>query len=345
MAANTPRAGFEVGPIRPPSEARSLLVRISRNCPWNKCAFCPVYKHSEGFSKRSVDEVLADLDAMQAVYGDAPRTVFLQDADPLIGKPDDLVAIIEGVRARFPGVKRITTYARSKTLARKRPEDLQRIREAGLDRIHVGLESGCDAVLTLMRKGITRAEQIEGGRRAKAGGFELSQYVMPGIGGKEHSAAHADDTASAVAAVEPDFVRLRTTAVVPGSPLAALEDEGRFTALGEIETLTEIRRFLLGLEGVTTRLESDHSLNLLMELRGNLPQAWEELVGICDEFLGLAEEAQVLFVLGRRLGRFTHLRHRTRPGADEELEALRARFLPEGCEPESLFHKLRLKWI
>ncbi len=56
---------FEQGPIRPPSEASSLLVRVVRNCGWNRCRFCPVYKGCR-FSLRPPDEVLADVDAMRA---------------------------------------------------------------------------------------------------------------------------------------------------------------------------------------------------------------------------------------------------------------------------------------
>ena len=138
--------GFEQGPIRPPSEARSLLVRVSRNCPWNHCAFCSVYK-GQRFSLRSADEVLADLDVMRQLLGDRPRTVFLQDANPLLTRTDDLVRIVAGIRERFPGVTRITAYARTHTLARRKLAELQRIRAAGLDRLHVGVESGCDEVL------------------------------------------------------------------------------------------------------------------------------------------------------------------------------------------------------
>ena len=86
--------GFEQGPIRPPSEAMSILVRVSRNCPWNRCAFCPVYKGGDGYSRRTVAEIHADLDEMREVYGDSPRTVFLQDADPLLTRPDDLIEVL-----------------------------------------------------------------------------------------------------------------------------------------------------------------------------------------------------------------------------------------------------------
>ncbi|MBN2362388.1 MAG: radical SAM protein, partial [Deltaproteobacteria bacterium] len=212
---------FEQGPIRPPSEASSLLVRVSRNCPWNRCAFCPVYK-GQRFSLRSAEEVLADLDAMREALGagPVPRTAFLQDANPLLTRPDDLVRIVEGIRERFPEVERITAYARAHTLVHRGAGDLRRIREAGLDRLHVGLESGCDEVLALISKGATRGQQIEAGQRAKQAGFELSEYVMPGLGGSRLSAAHADDTASALVAIQPDFVRLRTTSAVPGTELA-----------------------------------------------------------------------------------------------------------------------------
>lgn len=335
---------FEQGPIRPPSEANSLLVRVSRNCSWNRCAFCPVYKGAKP-SRRKVEEVLADLDAMRRVYGDWPKTVFLQDANPLIMRPDDLIRIVEGVRERFPKVARITTYARSKTLARRSLADLKRLRAAGLDRIHVGLESGCDAVLALVDKGVTQAEQIAAGQKAKKAGFELSEYVMPGLGGAELSDCHADDTAEALVAIGPDFIRLRTTAVIPRTPLAELVEQGRFTPCTEVELVSEIRRFLRGLEGLTTRLESDHMLNLLMELRGDLPAGLPGLVATCDRFLEMPEAERWRFVIARRMGWMGSLADFSRPEIRESL--VRQLDLPEGddVDLESLSAELRKRMV
>jgi hypothetical protein len=325
--------GFEQGPIRPPSEAHSLLVRINRNCPWNRCAFCPVYK-GERFSTRTADEVLADLDALRRAYGpDGPRTVFLQDANPLLLATGELVRILEGIRERFPHVSRVTAYARSRTLARRPPEELARLRAAGLDRLHVGLESGSDEVLSLVDKGATRADCLEAGRRAKAAGFELSCYVMPGLGGRTRSVLHADETASALVQMRPDFVRLRTTAVVPGSGLARLQAEGRFEPCGEVELVAEIRRLVEGLGELRTRLESDHVLNLLMELEGELPGARPALLALCDRFLGLPAEERARFVLARRLGFMGRLEDYLRPEVRAELvRALEA----EGLGAEAL---------
>jgi coproporphyrinogen III oxidase-like Fe-S oxidoreductase len=337
-------AAFEQGPIRPPSEAGSLLVRVSRNCPWNRCAFCPVYKGAK-FSLRPVEEVLSDLDEMRKLYADDPRTVFLQDANPLLTKPDDLVKIVAGVRERFPGVERITAYARSHTLARRTLKDLKRIHEAGLDRLHVGMESGCDAVLELVDKGTTRAEQIEGGKRAKQAGFELSEYIMPGLGGKALSDAHADDSASALLEIEPDFVRLRTSAVIPGTPLAELEQRGEFVPLGEVELVREIRRFLSGLGGMHGRLESDHMLNLLMELKGNLPGDLDRLVGICDEFLHLPEKVRQKFILARRLGWMVQLADVDQAAFHPQVEEFMARLDAEGVDPEKFFSEMRKRMV
>jgi len=335
---------FEQGPIRPPSEAGSLLVRVSRNCPWNRCAFCPVYKGSK-FSLRTPEEVIADLDEMLEFYGDAVQTVFLQDANPLLTRPDDLVKIVTAVRERFPRVRRITAYARSHTLARRKVEDLKRIRAAGLDRIHVGMESGCDEVLKLICKGATRAEQIEGGRRAKQAGFELSEYIMPGLGGRALTDAHADDSASALVAIQPDFVRLRTTAVIPGTPLYRMQEQGGFEPLTEVGLVTEIRRFLAGLEGLTTRLESDHILNLLMELRGDLPEDLDHLIGVCDEFLVLDDQLKLKFILARRMGWMGTLKHLDVPALDKEIDRIVKELQSKGVDPEEVFRELRTHMV
>jgi len=335
---------FEQGPIRPPSEAGSLLVRVSRNCPWNHCAFCPVYK-GEKFGLRSVEEVLGDLASMKACWGDAPRTVFLQDANPLLTPPDDLVAILEAIRETFPRVERITSYARSHTLARRTADELRRIRLAGLNRLHVGMESGCDEVLKLVSKGSSREEQIRGGKQAKEAGFELSEYVMPGLGGTARSERHADDTASALCEIQPDFVRLRTTVAVPGTPLARLEESGEFRPLTEIDLVREIRRLLSGLRGLTTRIESDHMLNLLMELRGDLPRDLDRLLGICDEFLDLPEEDRRRFILARRMNLVTHLADRRWRDLRGELDGLLETMEREGRSADQISEELRRRMV
>jgi hypothetical protein len=348
---------FEQGPIRPPSEAFSLLLRVTRNCPWNRCAFCPVYK-SEKFSRRSRAEALADISAMHfwmeeirarsrqlGAAGDlslptlseierrdpanpylralllfrlgGAETAFLQDADSLVIPVEDLVAILERLRAAFPSITRVTSYARAQTLSRLSVEELSKLRAAGLKRIHVGLESGSDLVLKFMDKGVTAERQILAGQSVKAAGLELSEYLMPGLGGKQHGQEHALESARVLSAVNPDFIRLRSLAVPPRAPLAEMMQRGEFTPPGDLEIVRELRLFLENLRGVSSTLVSDHMLNLLPELEGKLPEDRPKLLAVLDRFLALGEAEQMVYILGRRVGLMDKL-------ADLEAEPTRA---------------------
>ncbi|MCP4670000.1 MAG: radical SAM protein, partial [Desulfobacula sp.] len=201
--------GFEQGPIRPPSEASSLLIRLTRNCPWNRCTFCRVYKKAK-FSLRSMENIIKDIDSLynyvetikqnlksngyisnKAVnklfnsledkdrvafnaavnwYATGMKSIFLQDANSMIIKPDDLVYILQYLKKCFPDIDRITTYARSHTIVRIRTSDLQRMADAGLNRVHIGMESGSDIVLKKINKGIDKAGHIKAGLKIKKAG-------------------------------------------------------------------------------------------------------------------------------------------------------------------------------
>lgn len=355
-------ASFEVGPIRPPSEARSLLVRVTRNCPHNRCAFCPVY-HGAKFSIRSLEEVLADVDAMGelaaaltalsqelgcegevtlAVLQSAARqgllpdggalqvahflaaggkSVFLQDANSLVMRPEQLVQVLDRVRATFPSVARVTSYARAHTLTRRSPEQLAELRRHGLDRVHVGLESGSDRVLELVRKGVDAARQIEAGRRAKGAGMELSEYVMPGLGGRALSVEHARESARVLSAIDPHFIRLRTTAFSPGTELAEMAGDGTIEPMDDEEVVAEIRLLIESLQ-VSSLLRSDHVLNLLAELEGKLPGDRARLLGIIDRFQALEPRLRRAFVVARRAGLVTLLDELERPAVRERALAL-----------------------
>ncbi len=351
---------FEQGPIRPPSEAHSLLVRVIRNCTWNRCTFCPVYKGSES-SLRDVDDVLADVEAMAAAAerlraaaadgrgltaplyaGEVPpeavqvarflddggRSVFLQDADPCAVKPERLAAVVRRVRELFPTVTRVTTYGRAATLARRRPEQLRLLAAAGLDRVHLGMESGSDEVLAFVEKGCTAEQLVTAGRQVLAAGMELCFYVMPGLGGRRLQEQHVTGTAAVLRAVaaaapagRPLVVRLRTTAVVPGTPLAQQRDAGLFKLPDDVEAAAELRSLLEQLEGVRLELRSDHALNLLPQLAGSLPADRDRLLGLLDEFLGLTAAERAEFAVGCRLGVYRALADRHDPDRREQLRA------------------------
>jgi radical SAM superfamily enzyme YgiQ (UPF0313 family) len=242
-----------------------------------------------------------DLAQVATFLADGGRNVFLQDANSLVMPADDLTAALETLGQTFPTIERITSYARSHTLTRRKPEQLQRLRQAGLNRIHVGLESGSDEVLRLVSKGVDAARHVEAGLRVKAAGMELSEYLMPGLGGRARWREHAVESARVLSAIDPHFIRLRTTAVAPGTGLERMAAEGTFEPMDDEEVVAEIRLFIEELEA-TSLLRSDHILNLLQELEGELPADKPRLLAIIDRFLGLPGDERRAFVLARRAG-------------------------------------------
>jgi len=338
--------GFEQGPIRPPSEANSLLLRVTRNCPWNHCTFCAVYK-DEQFTPRPLKHIIRDIDQVHAAIslllaeidrnealteGNIHRiaqlfpsestnvfytavnwflkgegSVFLQDADSLVLGPDQLIEVLGHLKGRFPWVTRITSYARSQTINRISSEKLLGLASAGLDRIHIGMESGSKTVLKRVKKGVTRVGHISAGRKVRECGIELSEYVMPGLGGRHLTGEHALETADALNQINPDFIRLRTLSVTPGTPLYDELRSGVFERCTDLEIAREIRLFIDSLDGISATVKSDHFYNLLQSVEGNLPEDKEHMLGVIDAFLDLPAGEQVIFQLGRRMGYFQTL--------------------------------------
>jgi radical SAM superfamily enzyme len=299
---------FEQGVIRPPSEASSLLLRVTRNCPWNQCLFCPAYKGTK-FSRRTVEEVKRDIDAMAAKYTGVGgiSSAFLQDADSLVLPVDDLVAILEYLREKFPKISRITTYARARTLNRRSVDDLRRLKEAGLTRVHAGMESGSAAVMQLIRKGLTPEEIVTGGRHVMDAGLELSEYIMPGIGGRALSEEHAAETAHVLNQVRPHFIRVRTFAMHPLSPMQKMVREGTFAPMADDEIVAEIRRLVERLDEMHSYFSSnDFSLNLLMQVDGFLDEKKAAMLAELDAFLALSKRQKQIYILVQRSGYFRY---------------------------------------
>ena len=298
---------FEQGVIRPPSEANSLLVRVTRNCPWNRCLFCPAYKGT-AFSRRSVMEIKDDIDEMARYHSrNSSRitTAFFQDADSLILPTEDLLKILKHLGEAFPSLTRITSYARAKSLKRKSIQSLEALKAAGLTRIHTGLESGSVKVLKLIQKGESPEEMVEAGRRVMAAGIELSEYIMPGVGGRDLSRENALETADVLNRIRPDFIRVRTFALPPDSPMEAMARESRFLPMNDLEIVAEIRELLLHLAEMPSHFRcADFSLNLLMHVDGYLDRDRESMLEDLDSFLSLPELDQKAYVLLQRSGHY-----------------------------------------
>ncbi|TET92380.1 MAG: radical SAM protein [Desulfobacteraceae bacterium] len=333
---------FEQGPIRPPNEARSLLLRVTRNCPWNQCLFCPVYKEQK-FSLRTVEEVKKDIQtarditddikalswkigesglitnsvisyilnnnhsysyqsvAMWLYYGTGE--CFLQDADNFIMKSRDFVEILRFLREKFPDLKRVTTYSRSRTVSRKSLSEMKEIKEAGLDRVHIGLESGCDPLLKFIKKGVTADKHIDAGKKVIEAGMSLSEYIMPGLGGEAMWKEHAVDTAMVLNQIDPHYIRLRSLRVPMHAPLYQKLMNGEFKTLTDDQVVEEIKLFIETLDNnITSTITSDHIMNLLEEIKGKLPDEKENMLHVIKKYQDLPESERIIYRIGRRGG-------------------------------------------
>lgn len=303
---------YKIGMYRPPSEGGSfsLLLRITENCPWNKCTFCNMYK-GQKFVYRPVEDIKADIDSVRAIKDEITaiswklglggritrdvamailqadqsldrnycfagmfnwlysggKTAFLQDANSLIMRPGELIEVLSHLRERLPSLSRVTSYARSKTLAQRKPEELKAINEAGLDRIHVGLETGDDELLKIVQKGATSTEQIEGGKKAMEAGFQLSEYWMPDLGGRERWRQHAENTARVLSAINPNYIRSRPFVPRRGTPIYTDYEEGRLHLSSPHERLEELEVMIRELDA-TSNVCFDHSMNAWTARRG-----------------------------------------------------------------------------
>jgi len=337
---------FEQGPIRPPNEARSLLLRITRNCPWNQCLFCPVYK-GQKFSLRTVEEIKKDIqtardcaddikalswkigESGQITYAVINHIVsnhnysysykrvamwlhygtgecFLQDADNFIIKTKDFVEILRFLREKFPDLKRVTTYSRSRTVSRKSLDEMKEIKQAGLDRVHIGLESGYDPLLKFIKKGVTAAQHIDAGRKVMDAGMSLSEYIMPGLGGEAMWREHATETAKVLNQINPHYIRLRSLRIPNRALLYQKLVDGEFKMLTDDQVVDEIKLFIETLDdNLTSTITSDHIMNLLEEVRGKLPDEKEHMLQVIKKYQDLPEAERLMYRIGRRGGLYS----------------------------------------
>ncbi len=334
---------FRLGPIRPPSEANSLLLQVTSGCTWNKCKFCQLYK-SRPFRAFSVESIKEDIDTMAYYAEIAGRylvkgmsfrsydgfeecktmthqelncfyliynwlshggvNVFLQDGNSLALKPERLEEVLLYLKKTFPQVKRVTSYARAETLHRITEEQYLSLKNAGLDRIHSGYESGSDSVLEWINKGVTSRQQIEAGQKVKVAGIQLSLYFMPGIGGKELSMENAMETAKVIRQINPDFVRIRTAVITRGSELWEEYLKGQFTLCGDDDKIKELRSIVDHTRECSGELVcGDHILNLLPQVNGILNADGDRMKDLMDEYLNMDAIQRRIYQYLRRMGR------------------------------------------
>ncbi len=280
--------------IRPPSEWRSLLVRITRGCNWNRCRFCGIYS-AQGeptFSCRNLAGILHDIDLLVGRMPGA-QTAFFGDADPLAAGLDIFVGAATYLR-QCASIRRLTCYARVATLYKLGRKGVEQLGVAGLNRVHIGLESGNQQVLHFQRKGQAADMVIKVCKWLKAAGIEISCYVLLGLGGQVLAEQHIHDTVALLNIIQPDFIRLRRLWLYGNGtdrecPLWEQVRDGSFVEQTPEGTVREVQSLLAGLDPMDAFLASDHANNYI-NVSGNLRQDLPEMQAAVAAFLALPEE-------------------------------------------------------
>ena len=264
---------------RPPSEAYSLIVQVTYGCSHNTCAFCSMYKEKR-FALRPLEEVLEDFRIARQTYRHVDK-VFLADGDALVRKASELYTILDTIRELFPECERVTSYASPASIRIRTDEELQTLRAKGLTMVYMGLESGCDEVLKLMRKGHMSAEIIEMGQKVRRNGIALSVTAITGLGGPELLEQHAIETAKAFNAMNPEYIGMLTLMVEPGTPLYDWVRDGDFRLLTQPQVLRETRLLVENLDSPGSVFRMNHASNYLV-LKGTLNQDKEAMLRTID---------------------------------------------------------------
>lgn len=272
---------YEGAVYRPPSEARSLIIQLTIGCARNKCTFCSMYK-DKNFRVRNLDEVVEDLQMAKDYYRFGVKRIFLADGDALIVKTKDLLFILEKIKEIFPEIERISIYGAPKDILHKTPEELKQLKEAGLDMVYVGLESGDDVVLQDVQKGVTMAEMIEAGKKVREAGMILSMTIISGLGGKIRLEEHAIHSAEVITKIKPEYVGFLTLMLEPETPLYSDWKKGKFELLEPEEILEEMKLFLTHVDSEGTVFRSNHASNYI-SLAGTLNQDKERLLKQIEE--------------------------------------------------------------
>ena len=269
--------------FRPPSEADSFILQATLGCSWNACTYCAMYR-SKRYLVRPLDQILLEITEAGGRFAEDVRHVFVADGDPLGMALDHWEPILLALAAAFPRLRRVSTYATARNLLEKTPEELQHLRALGLSLLYIGPESGDDLTLRRIAKGASAAEHEEAACKARVAGLEQSLIFLLGAGGVERSEAHARASGRLASVMDPRFLSTLTLTVVPDTPIARLENQGRFELPDVRGLLMELRWFLEEAHLSAAIFRSNHASNYL-PIGGRLPRDREAILATIDEAL------------------------------------------------------------
>lgn len=275
---------YDMPVYRPPSEANSFILQVTLGCSFNRCSFCSMYR-TKSFAIRPLAVVQAEIQTVARV-NPATRRVFLGDGDALAAPVEHLLAILAALRAAFPQLERVSSYALPTNLLKKSVEELAQLRENGLKLLYYGIETGSADLLKRITKGATPDAMVTGLGKAKQSGLTVSATVILGLGGQAHWQEHIDATADLVNRVQLSYLstlQLMLDPMIHGEFHRKFREP--FLEQDDRALLLEQARFIEQLNPPTPLIfRSNHASNALA-LAGQLPQDRERLLAQLEQAL------------------------------------------------------------
>ena len=268
---------------RPPSEADAYILQATIGCSWNHCTYCDMYR-DKSFRVRDLDETLADIRTAGGSLGGKVTKVFVADGDALVLDLDHWEAILLACSDAFAHLKRVSAYATAINLNGKSPQELKRLRELGLSLLYMGPETGDDLTFKRIAKGSNFAEHVQAAKRSHDAGIEVSAIFLLGAGGTKRTEAHAEGSAKLITEMDPEFVSALTLTIIPGTPIAKMQAQGKFTLPSVTRMLEELRTIVAQAAPTDAVFRTNHASNYL-PLAGRLPQDRERIVEVLDKAL------------------------------------------------------------
>ncbi len=270
--------------IRPPSEANSIIIQVTVGCSHNKCTFCGAYKdENKSFRIRSNEEIAENL-AFASRYCSKQKRIFLADGDALILSQKRLLKLFQKIKESLPQVNRIALYGNAKAIRSKTVNELKELKEHGLHRIYMGLESGDNDVLTFVKKDETAASMIEAGKRVKEAGIFLSATVLLGLGGTSGSIKHARESARVLTHMQPKQIAALCLMPLGNTELGKQYEAGNFQIPDANGMLIELRELIKHIDCDPVQFMANHASNYL-HITGRLGRDKEKMLNEIEQAL------------------------------------------------------------